>query len=377
MDKKKILLPFVHIGQGHRSFALAIIWFIRQKRADWEIRLFEPGEELGIRQFDALLKDSWKRLLAFPPWITRLLFVLEKLFPRIVIRTLRKGLGKGADITAGFLLGYKPDFIMSTHWGCTMLMDMARKRGNLKIPLHYIFTELGGSYAPVRSGADRYYSLCGEATESLKGLGIEEDRIEEVAFVTAPLLLKNTLSPEEARRELGIPEEPLTVLLSLGGEGIGPVVQCVEAFLKGTETSQILVLTGKNATLYETLKTRFSSPRAIFFPFLESVNTVMSAADIFAGKSGTSFTLEAAVLQRPLAVVHLGAPNEEENMKYLVGKGFGWFTPRPEDFSRLIKKVEEDRTILHEVVDNVKNSVPQKNGAEEIAEHIISLVEAK
>ncbi len=371
-EKKRILIPYVDAGSGHKSFAAAIKWFIEHKRPSWEVRLFDPVMEFDIPKIERMLVTNWKRLLAVPSFVTNFFFSLERLFPRTIARIARRKLSMASDFASEFLLEFEPDFIMCTHWGVVTIMDIARERIRKDIPIRYIFTELGGAYSPVKCGADTYYALGSEAAGDLLRLGIPETIIRQVSFVTAPRLKLRAQPKIEARRRLGIGPDEITVLLCLGGEGLGPIMRFLDGFIKHTERSRIIVLAGKNQILLERIETRFSRDRVIPFGFLESVETVMSAADVFAGKAGTSFTSEAAVLKKPLAVLYLGAPNEKHNMKYVVDRGFAWYTPTPRKFAKLIARIEKDSDILKEMVSNIENAVSDRNGAEEIADDIIS-----
>lgn len=371
-EKKRILIPYVDAGSGHKTFASAIKWYIEHKCPSWEVRLFDPIKEFDIPKIERMLVTNWKRLLAVPSFVTNFFFSLEKLFPRTIARIARRKLSSASDFAAEFLLEFEPDFIMCTHWGVVTIMDIARKRIHKDIPIRYIFTELGGAYSPVNCGADIYYALGSEAVGDLMRLGIPETSIRQVSFVTAPLLKMRSEPKLEARKRLGIDPEAITVLLCLGGEGLGPIMRFLDSFLARTERSRIIVLAGKNLVLLERIRARFSRDRVIPFGYLEAVETVMSASDIFAGKAGTSFTSEAIIMKKPLAVLYLGAPNEKHNMKYVVKRGFAWYTPTPRKFAKLIARIEKDSLILEEMASNIKNTGSDRNGAEEIADDIIA-----
>ncbi len=371
-EKKRILIPYVDAGSGHKSFAASIKWFLEHKHPSWEVRLFDPIKEFDIPKIERMLVTNWKRLLAVPSFVTNFFFALEKIFPRTIARLARKKLARASDQAAEFLIEFEPDFIICTHWGVVTIMDVARGRLRKDIPIRYVFTELGGAYSPVKCGADIYYALGEEAADDLMRLGIPKESIRKVSFVTVPHLKLRAEPKIEARKRLGMSPDEITVLLCLGGEGLGPVMRFIERFIAHTERSRLIVLAGKNQVLLERIEARFTRDRVIPFGFLESVETVMSAADIFAGKAGTSFTSEAAVLKKPLAVLYLGAPNEKHNMKYVVNRGFAWYTPTPRKFAQLIARIENNNEILDDMVCNLENAVSDRNGAEEIADDIIS-----
>ena len=110
--------------------------------------------------------------------------------------------------------------------------------------------------------------------------------------------------------------------------------------------------------------------RIIPFGFLDDTSPIFSAADLLSGKCGTSFTMESIKIKRPLAVTNLGAPNEADNLHYVLNHNFGWYTPNPIQYSRLLNTIIENKNSFLEV-QKALNEVPEKNGAEEMAQYCI------
>ncbi|HUI72322.1 MAG TPA: glycosyltransferase, partial [Spirochaetia bacterium] len=173
------------------------------------------------------------------------------------------------------------------------------------------------------------------------------------------------------KKRLGVPEDNLLVILSLGGEGIGHSLRFVDAFIRGVEGATLLVLAGRNEDLLEQLKKRFSSPKVVPVGYQEDISGLVAAADVLAGKSGTGYAMMAMKKGIPLIVTHIGAPNELENMRFIVDNGYGWYCPTPGQFVERVALMVKDRTSWREVMEKLQQVGPQ-NGAEAIAAAIVS-----
>ncbi len=368
---KRVLIPYFSAGYGHHSFGCSIEHFLKKGDLDVEVRMFDPGADLAKQKLNDIYVDSWKSFLKMPKKISQILFDIDNAVPEISSFINKQYLKPAVPAAANFLTGYNPDLIMSTHWGCTHLFNLARQEIKRNIPLFYVYTELGGAKKLMNCGADLYFSLSEEATQSLIGLGIERERIRTINLVVQPDLFSSMIKKEEARQELAIDANKLTVLYSNGGEGIGPAREFIAQFNDNVDNGQLLILTGKNEKMFQAIRGNFNNTKIIPFGFMDSISPLFSAADIVSGKCGTSFTMEAIKLGRPMVVTNLGAPNEAENLNYLLEHRFGWYTPKPSQFSRLINEIIAGNAEFNTVTDALQD-VPQGNGAQEIAAECIT-----
>jgi UDP-N-acetylglucosamine:LPS N-acetylglucosamine transferase len=370
---KRVLIPYFSAGYGHHSFGCSIKHFLMQGDIDTEVRMFDPGADLAKQKLNDIYVDSWKSFLKMPKKVSQILFDIDNAVPEISSFINKQYLRPAVPAAANFLTGYNPDLIMSTHWGCTHLFNLARQETRRNIPLFYVYTELGGAKKLMNCGADLYFSLSDEASRSLMSIGIEKERIRTINLVVQPDLLASLIDKEKARQQLHIDRKRLTVLYSNGGEGIGPAREFITQFSENVDHGQLLILTGKNEKMFQAIRSNYNNNKIIPFGFMDSISPLFSAADIVAGKCGTSFTMEAIKLGRPMVVTNLGAPNEAENLNYLLEHRFGWFTPKPTQFARLINEIIAGNAEYNTVTDALQH-VPDGNGAEEIAAECISVL---
>ncbi|MGA2381662.1 MAG: hypothetical protein ABSG85_20375, partial [Spirochaetia bacterium] len=89
---------------------------------------------------------------------------------------------------------------------------------------------------------------------------------------------------EILRRGLGIPQENLAVVLSLGGEGIGRTLPFIETFARDVKGASLIVLTGHNTELLSKIENRIRSRSVIAMGYQEDISGIIAAADVMAGK---------------------------------------------------------------------------------------------
>lgn len=371
---KKVFIPYFMGGLGHINQAESIAHCLHQKAPDLEIRLSDPAEDLQERSLNALYSELWKTFLKNPV-AANFVFNFDKVFPQVGSFINFQGLKPAIPKAMGFLSGYRPDLIMSCHWGCTHLFDLARKALGIEVPLFYVYGELAGSYKLINCGADIYFTETEEAYQGLLEIGIRPEQVEIINLIVHPRFYSLGVSKEEARLRMGLAKDLYTLVVSLGGEGIGFSLEFVAEFLNGVKNAQMVILTGLNKELFEALSREIKNERITVHGYLEVEKMVLVkvAADIMAGKCGTLTICEAIKKGIPYIVTRIGAPNERANMEYLISKGFGWYEPKPALFARLINELIADPTLYNDALKRL-SEVPRTNGAEDIASYIVSRI---
>jgi UDP-N-acetylglucosamine:LPS N-acetylglucosamine transferase len=382
---KKILIPYLSSGLGHMILAQAIAESLHRVRPDWEVRLMDAALELHDELLQGTFVDLWKVFLKMPPFLSTTMFALERLFPRIAVALNRRSFRTSVPKAAAFLAEYKPDLVMSTHWACTHLFSLAR--GESKIPLYYIYGELGETYSLIDCGADLYFILTSRVREGLAKIGIDPKIMMRIPLVVDPHMVRSDVPREVLRRGLGVPAENLVVVLSLGGEGIGRTLPFIDDFARKVTGATLVVLTGRNTELLRKVQKRTGSRSGgaksasggaksasggavIALGYQEDISGIIGAADVLAGKCGTGFAMMAMATGVPLIVTHLGAPNERGNMRHVVENGFGWYCPRPRLFSDRVSLIVKDRSGCKAAA-RTPAAAAEGNGADIIAETIV------
>lgn len=378
---KKVLIPYFLAGSGHLVSAIAIQHYLRKKRPSWEVRLFEPSEELGLEPLDGLYKRSWNAILKKPILSAIIFFLAENIFSFIPYAVNRRVTRAATPAMTEFLNEYKPDFIITTHWGCGHVVAEAMKAGAPVCPLFVTRNDLGGAYRLQRVDCDRIIVMSPEAEHAFRKLRVPAERILQVNPVVRPEFLADnaggTVEPDSLSGEK---QNGLKILLTSGGEGIGNIKKTSAMILETADriarAVAIDILTGRNEQLRCELTRDLDDPRITVHGYRDDVHTLMKAADIVVGKCGANSTMETVMSGKPFLITQIGAPNEHGNKQYILKRGYGWYARSFKSLERIIIKVMQNENEMAKKMKNLTKR-PVVNGAAQIADTVIETMEKK
>ncbi len=212
----------------------------------------------------------------------------------------------------------KPDcFVATQAFPCGLIADFKEKRG-VDIPLIGIVTDYHPHRFWVHPFVNRYVVACLEAKESLMAEGVGEEKIKVLGI---PISVK-FLTPyhrEEISSNLGFDENLRSVLIMGGGLGIGPIKSIAKALDDLDCDFQIIVVCGKNKSLYEWFsknKGDFKKPVSNF-GYVDFIHKIMDFSDIIITKAG-GITISEALAKGLCIVLVKPIPGQEErNVHYL------------------------------------------------------------
>lgn len=377
---RKILIPYFLAGDGHILAASSIAYYLKKKKPEWDIRLIEPADEFGSKRLDSFYRRAWKRVLAFSKPARLASIVLGKLLDRAILSLSKRAVQSALPQALSFIRDYRPDLIMATHWGCVHLFDTARKKEGFEIPLFYLRNELGGAYVYQDCGFDLLFVTSEQAEKDFIRLGVPEEKLRRINFMVRPQCVEERLTEEQARRRFKIPPDALSIMLTIGGEGVGfrYIFRFIDIFLEKARENFLrpcfVVITGRNKELRRSLEKKYRKPEVIVLGYRKDMHALIAASDIVAGKCGAIYSMEAAAMHKPFIITLVGAPNEAANKKFILNKGLGWYAPTPSKFERVIESLMKKREILAEKA-KASSFIPLKSGAEDIAQTIIGLLE--
>jgi UDP-N-acetylglucosamine:LPS N-acetylglucosamine transferase len=149
----------------------------------------------------------------------------------------------------------------------------------------------------------------------------------------------------------------------------------VRALMKAPEKMTVIALCGMNHKLYEKLKAEEDNCpehiRLMAVDFTDKVLEYVTAADIFAGKSGANAIAEPAALGVPIIVTKCATYIEKGIKKYYVRKIKGaLYIPSARLAAKKIRKFAADPKLLEPLRENLRNSHRQSYDAKASADLI-------
>jgi len=214
-----------------------------------------------------------------------------------------------------------PKVALCTHFLPAEILVHLRKKKDLDIPIGVVVTDWDAHAMWVLHDVDWYFVACEETKAYLSAIGIPPKSI----FVTG-IPIVPTFGVEKPKREtcmrLGLDPDRITLLVSIGGFGVGPVESLVRAIQEVQHPVQIVIVCGRNPRLESRLKA-FSEARHPMrvIGFTSEMDSWMAASDLLIGKSGGLTSSEALARGLVLVIVNPIPGQEERNSDHFLEEG--------------------------------------------------------
>ena len=328
MSHPRVLILHVPAGAGHARAAYAVAQAMRETApaAEPDVR---DALEFSSRLFRAFYATSYNRLVARAPGVWGIVYRGSERFPY-------RGLGERFRIRFNYwnCRGYEeairrfhPDAVLCTQFLPAEVFAFLRERRRIPIPVYCAITDYSLHPIWVSRGMDGYFVATDRVAEELAGTGeVAPERIEVTGVPIDPRFAV-TVGKAAARRELGLDPDPsrLTLLLTGGGFGWGPIEGMLDVTLALPRSVQALVIAGRNDVLRARLseRTRGESERIQVHGFTDRMDLFLEAADVLVGKSGGLTTSEAMARGVPMVVFRPIPGQEERNCDFIQEAGAG------------------------------------------------------
>ncbi len=356
---RTVLFLISDTGAGHRSAANAIHAAMRlvEEQVARTPRPGVPRTPLHDPNWRAVIVDGFAECANFPlrkgvslygPAIKHSPRLYSRLFHmtnsvhrfnaayRISQPFLRQGITQ-------LLLRTRPDVIVSVHPLLNHITLQAMRDLGLRLPFITVITDLvsihtawvapGVTACVVPTETARDYAIAaGVAAKRVRLLGMPIDP----AFATQP-----ATSLGERKAALGLDPDLPMILLVGGGEGAGGLRQAAYSLSHLTLAAQLVIVTGRNRTLYQTLhdeKPSFSVPTTIL-GFVQNMPELMRAADVVATKAGPGSISEAMACDLPIVLTGYIPGQEEGNVDYVLSNRIGVLVETPDQMAAAVRSL--------------------------------------
>ena len=265
-----------------------------------------------------------------------------------------------------------PEFIVVTHFLCGVLLTPMIKACKRDIPVFYyspdVFMSVKGG---ISNSYEKLYIPSEEGLQLVIAQGMEPSRATLCSFpLQHKFLHMETVDKNTVRTKLGL-KDKFTMLLTLGGEGIGSTEFVEHAAKRKLDIQVLLVGKISSSTMlkYELFQKLFPKFSLNLVGFVDNIQEYMIAADIVIGKQGANTLMESIFLRRPCMISEL-LYTAEMSARYLEKYHIGWSEDDPEKQVAIVQSCVENPE-FHRQMEKNFDVVPLKFGADEFAEQII------
>jgi processive 1,2-diacylglycerol beta-glucosyltransferase len=191
------------------------------------------------------------------------------------------------------IVAERPDVVVSTYPGTTELIGRLRRRGRLRVPAVSAITDLAALRYWSHPAVDLHLVTHPESVDEVRGIAAGSRVVPVRGLNSADFLVPRERF--DARRDLGLPEEPKLVVVSGGGWAVGDLPGAIETAL-AVDGTQVLVLCGRNEDVRRRLEEGYGAEERVgVIGFTDRMGDVLAAADALVHSTAGLTVLEAHV----------------------------------------------------------------------------------
>lgn len=331
----RILLATIKAGGGHIAVSYAVQQALQRYYSEVETEISDYMLEVGAEAFDKQHKEGWKRMLTMP-WSARWGQHCIDALPAATRLVERQLLRPFAKMAAADLAQRPVDMVVSSHGLLTMGLSLAQREYGMQQPVITCSSETNNISA---YWADTWAQEIIVPNTTIQGylqrLGMPAKVINVVGYPVQQAFLQ-TIPKASARQHLQL-DNRFTILLSLGGEGIGnQTISMVQSLHQHFADSNIVIMCGRNDALKEEIRAlELEHVRAQGFS--REMHYFLAAADVVIAKSGIASVYESLAMGRALIINSYVGLNEKHLVDWLVKEELGHYAASLPEIIEIIR----------------------------------------
>jgi len=309
----KVLIFPTNTGQGHKCAALAVKEYLDTLGADTRIvDVLDIGRKKS--GFFSGLYDGavnhvprfFGALYAFAEHISS----AKRHSPIYMMNTFYTGAFKK------MIEEERPDVIVCPHMFSAHSVTRLIEKHGLSIPSVGILTDYTCSPFWEEMRLDRSIVANQAVADECAAKGMDRSRLAPTG-IPVSARFNRKIPKDEARAAFGIKKQ--TVFAVMGGSmGYGKIPELSAELVRRRPDAEVIAVCGNNAAVYEKTKS-IEGVRAL--RFIDNVDALIDAADVFLTKPGGLSTTEAMTKRVPLVITMPIPGGEARNAEHIAGSG--------------------------------------------------------
>ena len=372
---RKVLVLSASAGAGHMRAADAVESAIVEMGAGQEVRHVDTLTYTN-KLFRHLYSKAYLEMVNKTPEVLGWLYdhldkpwknerqrlALDKLNTRPFVKMLKE---------------YQPEIIVCTHFLPAEIISWLRAKERIKSRQAIVVTDFDVHAMWLCHHYEHYFVALEETRVHMEKLGIPKEKLTVSGIPIDPVF-----SLEKDKREMRdkhqLRQDVLTILLSAGGFGVGPMEHIVQSLAEMRGPAQVVALCGRNEELQERIERMAQGfaegGRVSIRPvgFTKEMDEYMSASDILLGKPGGLTTSEALAKGLVFVIVNPIPGQEERNSDHLLEMGVAIRCNNLPALAYKIDRLISDTSRFSAMQSNARH-LARPNAAREIVAKLLTL----
>lgn len=374
-SKRKILILTADAGFGHRSASIAVKNAIEELAPDqYQISLINP---LDNKKAPFFIRDSQSE---YDKWVRDVpelyKFGYELSDAPIPVTILEAILVVSLyEVFSEIIEEHQPDIIINTYPLYQAPFVAVRTLQKLKIPMITIVTDLATVHQIWFNDKVDHLVVPTEIVENdAIESGVSPQKISVIGIPVNPKIFLLNESKSELRKKLGWNEE-LTTILAVGSKRVEHFKENLNILNHSGFPFQLIIVTGKDKTLYEELKNVVWHHEVQLYEFVDQMPEFMRASDLLIAKAGGLIVTEALSSGLPMILIDVIPGQESGNAKLVQdGKAGFWIENAIEFIEVLAHLLMNNKENLQDAQEKAKE-LGKPSSAIQIAQLIVARLE--
>lgn len=353
---KKILILHIAAGHGHTKAAEAIAEAFQAKNdSNVQVEIFDALEKTNPL-FRRSYSQIYFKMVRWAAWFWGFFYFLTNVrFVYFFLAPLRFFWNR---LQAKSLLDYLRkesfDVILFTHFLPAELCASAKGQGLLQSKLITVVTDVIPHAVWINPGTDFYWVMAEESIKTLVDRGVARERIHIGGIPISERFIKTSESQVASfRNQFGLKPDRTTLLFTSGSFGIGPTEAILHSLQEIGDRIQVLVVCGRNKTLYEVLnKKRYTFPITLF-GFVDNMHEIMSVTDLMIAKPGGITMCESLAKGIPIIIMSPIPGQETYNAEWLLRRRAAFQIKTFSEIKEIVLKLSQDSSFR----ETIRNSI--------------------
>lgn len=357
--KKKILIVYASYGSGHKSVAEYVYEYFKEHSNDLEIKIIDIMEygnliaKLNVKMFNLCFKfqNSFSSTIGYELFDSKIATSPYKEIVRLLFKS---------DLTTD-ILAYKPDVLIATHFFGGIVMGKINKKYKLNTKIITIITDYA-SHAIWLQNHKRENAIVVSneivGRELLK-FGVPAEKIFPFGIPLSSKFKKVDANTSKIKFKYNIKNHNLTFLFFGGGSlGSSYTYGYLKEILKLKLNINIIFVSGKNVKLQNRCNNyikRENIKNVTVLGFTKDISNLLNIADVVITKPGGLSVTEALEMKTPMILIPGNGGQENHNAKFVTKNHFGLRIRNARQLAKTVKKLTENKKIIHEMYQNLKN----------------------
>jgi processive 1,2-diacylglycerol beta-glucosyltransferase len=373
---RKVLVLSASAGAGHMRAAEAVERAFVEMGAGIEVRHVDTLQYTN-KLFRHLYSKAYLEMVNKTPEVLGWLYdhldkpwknerrrlALDKLNTRPFVKMLRE---------------YQPEIIVCTHFLPAEIISWLRAKERIKSRQAIVVTDFDVHAMWLCHHYEHYFVALEETRVHMEKLGIPKEKLTVSGIPIDPVFALKK-DKRAMREKHDLKQDTLTILLSAGGFGVGPMEHIVSSLVEMRGPAQVVALCGRNEELRERidrLAQGFTAQHGGVsikpIGFTKEMDEYMSASDILLGKPGGLTTSEGLAKGLVFVIVNPIPGQEERNSDHLLEDGVAIRCNNLPALAYKIDRLVEDAARFGAMQSNARR-LARPDAAREIVSKLLTL----